>query len=487
MRMSKCVAAGFVTALVASAAAGQGGRIVAVNDEWILSDERFQNPEWGPSAAAFAQNVADYFTGGHPGRFLVYSGNFGVTGDRLAAKMREVGHEWTVSRVTVGLVDLLQYDAVFLAHARLDDGQPVDQEMLAAYVNAGGNVYVAGGTGSDDDWNALLTPFGLRFDTGGYDGTSAFPVRSGHPLFRGVSVLAPINGSDIRDLWWPRASQTVVLYAPAGSGVVAVRSGPEPRLALLDSWYTSEVEATIFVTDPEGNGRLYGTASDSCESEQGCRREVYAGERSCIDCGWYCAPFPSASAAAYSGMSIGEGYGTSLIFGGDAKTCGHISTNYVLPTGETVVRVDTRARYTGLVTLSVPKRASMTIEYSESDRAGEFSYEISGAFPFSPIRYLGPARVSIPVLPGLLTLSFESVDRSAYYRISNSFEIWLDLLPDCGADFNTDGYIDFFDFDLFVACFEGSAGASALADFNNDGFTDFFDFDDFVTAFERGC
>ncbi len=58
----------------------------------------------------------------------------------------------------------------------------------------------------------------------------------------------------------------------------------------------------------------------------------------------------------------------------------------------------------------------------------------------------------------------------------------------CPADFNGDGFVDFFDFDDFVACFEGGAcPPGKSADFNNDGFADFFDYDDFVLAFENGC
>ena len=52
------------------------------------------------------------------------------------------------------------------------------------------------------------------------------------------------------------------------------------------------------------------------------------------------------------------------------------------------------------------------------------------------------------------------------------------------ADFNNDGFLDFTDFDAFVAAFE-SEGAGA--DFNNDGFIDFTDFDAFVAAFEAAC
>ena len=58
----------------------------------------------------------------------------------------------------------------------------------------------------------------------------------------------------------------------------------------------------------------------------------------------------------------------------------------------------------------------------------------------------------------------------------------------CAADFNADGFVDIFDFNDFVTCFEGGAcPPGKSADFNNDGFPDIFDFNDFVTAFEFGC
>ena len=60
--------------------------------------------------------------------------------------------------------------------------------------------------------------------------------------------------------------------------------------------------------------------------------------------------------------------------------------------------------------------------------------------------------------------------------------------PPCPADFNRDGFLDFFDYDDFIRCFEGeSCPDGTSADFNNDGFADFFDFDEFVNAFESGC
>ena len=54
----------------------------------------------------------------------------------------------------------------------------------------------------------------------------------------------------------------------------------------------------------------------------------------------------------------------------------------------------------------------------------------------------------------------------------------------CLADVNGDGFVDFFDYDLFVAFFESG---DAKADYNADGFVDFFDYDGFVGGFETGC
>jgi hypothetical protein len=62
------------------------------------------------------------------------------------------------------------------------------------------------------------------------------------------------------------------------------------------------------------------------------------------------------------------------------------------------------------------------------------------------------------------------------------------IVPACGADFNGDDFLDFFDYADFVLCFETSdCPPGATADFNGDGFVDFFDYGDFVTQFEAGC
>ena len=64
-----------------------------------------------------------------------------------------------------------------------------------------------------------------------------------------------------------------------------------------------------------------------------------------------------------------------------------------------------------------------------------------------------------------------------------SSRVWK--LGGCPADFNGDGFLDFFDYLDFVTAFETGGGLEA--DFNGDGFVDFFDYADFVEAFEAGC
>lgn len=60
--------------------------------------------------------------------------------------------------------------------------------------------------------------------------------------------------------------------------------------------------------------------------------------------------------------------------------------------------------------------------------------------------------------------------------------------PSCRADFNEDGFVDGFDYDDFVSCFEGDRCPRFMnPDFTGDGFVDGFDYDAFVRAFEEGC
>lgn len=81
-------------------------------------------------------------------------------------------------------------------------------------------------------------------------------------------------------------------------------------------------------------------------------------------------------------------------------------------------------------------------------------------------------------------IGFDST--SVYLAEYSSGHVWR--LAECRADFNGDSFLDFFDYDEYVNCFEtGVCSPGSTADFNRDGFVDFFDYDDFVAAFETGC
>jgi hypothetical protein len=58
----------------------------------------------------------------------------------------------------------------------------------------------------------------------------------------------------------------------------------------------------------------------------------------------------------------------------------------------------------------------------------------------------------------------------------------------CPADFNLDGFVDYFDYTDYVDCFEtGFCPPHNDADVNGDGFVDYFDYDMYVGIFENGC
>lgn len=168
------------------------GRIVVMNDEWPLSNTGFSN---AGSTKQLALNVANWFTGGVPGNFLVRSTNFGLTGSSLAATMTAAGHSWTVDATAPDalLSDLLPYDAIYLCST------PTNQATLTAYVKAGGCVYLAGGVGEIPGWDLFLGAFGLGMV--GLNGISGnIAVSNPHPLFAGVTSFYQLSGNDIVDL-----------------------------------------------------------------------------------------------------------------------------------------------------------------------------------------------------------------------------------------------------------------------------------------------
>jgi hypothetical protein len=200
------------------------GQIFAANDEWALSDAGYAA---APDAEKLALNLAKWFTRGRPGKFLVYSTNWSVTGQRLAQTMTTAGHSWIVdSTMEFSLPNLLKYNAVFVA------GDILDNSVLIDYVRAGGNVYLAGGTAwygaytEAGRWNAFLNAFGLNFD---YEPLPIWrvvlPVDSTSPLLTGVSSLWLLDdyGMAVQRLD-ARSPYTKTVLAYSGSGLYATYS-----------------------------------------------------------------------------------------------------------------------------------------------------------------------------------------------------------------------------------------------------------------------
>jgi hypothetical protein len=224
-----------LAATLAGSPAAQAGRIVLTNDEWTLSNFGFLiSAENDPGR--FATNVAGWFTGG-VGRLHAYSNNFGLVDTLLRDTMAGAGHAWTTG--TVGfdftLANLLTYDGIFLAADAADNG------VLIQYVEAGGNVYLAGGTGEGgavDEaarWQAFLNHFGLGYGTfyNGVEGNIA--ITSAHPIFAGVDHLYQNNGNDTLDIQAgdPRGQVLVSLNDHGLYAVFDSTAVPEPASVLL--------------------------------------------------------------------------------------------------------------------------------------------------------------------------------------------------------------------------------------------------------------
>lgn len=216
----------------------QASKIVLANDDWSLSDSGFFAPN---DPGAFAADVAYWFASGSEGNFLVYSSNFALTGSTLASAMTSAGHNWTVStEIPFDLKTLSAYNGIFLA------GDAVDTGILTDYVKAGGNVYLAGGTGwggaegEAARWNPFLMNFGLEFVGTSYNDVywNNIAINNVHPIFKGVDSLYNGNGNDIINIM-PNDPRTEVLVSYNGHGLYAVydsdagTSAPEPATILL--------------------------------------------------------------------------------------------------------------------------------------------------------------------------------------------------------------------------------------------------------------
>ncbi|MBL8763148.1 MAG: hypothetical protein JNM07_02630 [Phycisphaerae bacterium] len=233
------------TAAAMTASAWAQGKVVAVGDEWMVSDSAFfADPV---NTTAFTLNVANLMTGGGPGNFLIYTNNFGLTGSSFASTL--AGHTLTYNAsLPLTLANLSGFDGVFLAGS--NGSGAANAAVLAAYVNNGGSVFVEGGTGEFGPnpaneaagWNPFLNQFGLAFGSQwvGPNGIYNVPLNAGtHALHAGMNGIVWSVGQEVIDLdGVPANAHTVALYGDFTAlgesnnlGIVGVYCVPAPTAA----------------------------------------------------------------------------------------------------------------------------------------------------------------------------------------------------------------------------------------------------------------
>lgn len=244
---ARLVFAGCAIAGIASQAQAIG-RVIAVGDEWIVSNNAFALDPVNTSA--FVVNTANYFTGGGSGNFLVHTYQGQFSGSSFLNTMTTAGHTITVdTAMPLTLANLLAYDGVFLSG--LLGTASGDDAILASYVANGGGLFIAGGTGGfftaageAAAWNPLLNIFGLGFGNEYVPvaGLIDAPLIAGsHPLQSGMTQVVWGYGQEVIDLdAIPNNVNTVAMHADFSAwqgsshyGIVGTYNVPAPAGVVL--------------------------------------------------------------------------------------------------------------------------------------------------------------------------------------------------------------------------------------------------------------
>jgi hypothetical protein len=265
------------------------------------------------------------------------------------------------------------------------------------------------------------------------------------------------------------------------AGLLAATPRAHAQLELVASSIHVEAFAGIEAIDPSGVSRLLGTATDACESSAGCELAVTPE-------GYHCAEFSDCSPApcvdSYAGCTL-QLDGQTAAISAYIRQCGAPTFAFPLPTGE-LAYAFAAGRVEAEIRIRVAARCLLQFDFAAGEDGDVGRPLLHAPIPF---RTLNPedSGAVVPAFPGEIVLRISGDDSSDWNTLATSVRVTVVPAPDCDADFNGDGFVDFFDFDLFVLCFDGTAGAEPLADINGDGFIDFFDVNDFLDSFAAGC
>jgi len=249
MSSAACLTVAACAIIGAASHAHAIGRVIAVGDEWIVSNNAFTLDPVNTSA--FVVNTANYFTGGGPGNFLVYTNQSQFSGSSFLNTMTTAGHTITVNpAMPLTLANMLAFDGVFLSGGIGSGG--ANASLWASYVANGGGLFVAAGTGVFGSapaeaaaWNPLLNLFGLAFGNQFVPAPSLIDaplVAGSHPLQSGMTQVVWGYGQEVIDLdAIPNNVNTVAMHADFSAwqgsshyGVVGTYNVPAPAgVALL--------------------------------------------------------------------------------------------------------------------------------------------------------------------------------------------------------------------------------------------------------------
>ena len=151
--------------------------------------------------------------------------------------------------------------------------RPPDTQVLIAYLKAGGNIYLAGGTDSAhpkeeaEQWNPLLNACGLRFETvhnnivGKPRVNPEHQISTNHPIFNGVQRLWQDNGNSISKLTSsdPNAAILVRTIGTSGAweGLYAIcSSAVKTEPWVVNDLVTLQEPAKIISSEPANVGGI---------------------------------------------------------------------------------------------------------------------------------------------------------------------------------------------------------------------------------------
>ncbi len=238
--------------LIASGSTAYAQRVVAMGDEWMLTNSAFVANN--PAATQLATQLGSFIANGQANAsFVVMSPESEINptgqGSSLAATMTGLGHTWShLPNGPFNLATLSAYDGVVVCNG--PGFGPANAAILTQYVNSGGSVVVIGGTGGLGGafseaaaWNTFLNNFGLQFNAPYIGPTAAVQipvVPNTNPVGAGVPVTRWSFGHRVTELN-PSNPLTDIVFGAFGNpanpeirGIIGTYAIPSPgALALL--------------------------------------------------------------------------------------------------------------------------------------------------------------------------------------------------------------------------------------------------------------